>query len=714
MIFLDTETCGLTGPIILIQYSFDDEKPTLHHVWKENVTDTLELLEGMCEYEGGICGFNLTFDWFHVNKLYNLLHDMPCDKPPNPQAILSTDHKATYCLKPIKALDLYLYSKKSHWQVLMDRKDVRVKRVPTVISTALADILKRKLPLPDIFFARSAEGYHWSVEPDEDNPALSDLVLKFKPSGALKVLAQEVFKCGVIEYPIPSDLYPVENEYNPYTMDWKRVIDNHIEWWYNNANAKSYAEQDIVLLQRLYEYWDKPPLDDYDSILACAVGATRWKGFSLDLDLVNQTYLEQVEIYNKCPVNVHSHHEVKAYLREVATPVEALLLKSTGAKILDAIHKFPTELGRRAAVVRDTRTAAKQIDILQKFRDTARFHPSFKIIGTKSGRMSGGADFGEGGLNPQGIQRDPKFRRLFTLKDHDEILSGGDFKAFEVTIADAAYNDPNLHAELLTGKSIHGLFGEILYDTTYDEIMASKGTDNNKYNPAKNSVFSLLYGALENKVAETAGITVEKATLSYQEFVKRYPNVGKSRQNIFDAFCSMRQPGGLGTTIIYSEPAEYIESLLGFRRYFTLENQVVKTLFKLAQYPPDDLDCIGKIVRRDREQSIKGATQSALYATAFNIQAQNMRAAANHVIQSTGAEICKQFQCLLWELQPAGVGEWKIRIMNVHDELLVVHKEELTQDILDTIQRGLIKYRDVVPLLDIDWKTNLTDWSEKG
>ena len=52
---------------------------------------------------------------------------------------------------------------------------------------------------------------------------------------------------------------------------------------------------------------------------------------------------------------------------------------------------------------------------------------------------------------------------------------------------------------------------------------------------------------------------------------------------------------------------------------------------------------------------------------AFQIQAANMRAAANHVIQCSGAIITKDLQRRLWDLQPSGVRRG-YQPMNVHDE----------------------------------------------
>ena len=145
----------------------------------------------------------------------------------------------------------------------------------------------------------------------------------------------------------------------------------------------------------------------------------------------------------------------------------------------------------------------------------------------------------------------------------------------------------------------------------------------------------------------------------------------------------MTQPGGIGTKVVWKDPADYAETMLGFRRYFTLENRICKELFKLANNLPAHWRNCGtivrrekrteggkvvpyayvamislekgvevnrvvahtrrvlegievKVVRRDRVQTAGGAVSQRSYGAAFSMQAANMRAAANHEIQVAG------------------------------------------------------------------------------
>ena len=75
------------------------------------------------------------------------------------------------------------------------------------------------------------------------------------------------------------------------------------------------------------------------------------------------------------------------------------------------------------------------------------------------------------------------------------------------------------------------------------------------------------------------------------------------------------------------------------------------------------------------------------------MQAANMRAAANHEIQSPGAQITKGVQRKLWDLQPSGIHELQLAVMNIHDELLTVTKPELGNTIVEVVREAVEGYR---------------------
>jgi len=159
-----------------------------------------------------------------------------------------------------------------------------------------------------------------------------------------------------------------------------------------------------------------------------------------------------------------------------------------------------------------------------------------------------------------------------------------------------------------------------------------------------------------------------------------------TKKKIIDLFCSMRQPGGIGSKVEWHEPSDYAESMFGFRRYFTIENRVAKTLFQIAEKPPKHwLDAKIKVVRRERVQTAYGACQSALFACAFAVQSACMRAASNHYIQSPGADMTKELEVRIWSLQPQGIHNFVVLPCNIHDEIACPALEEKTENIKNIV-----------------------------
>jgi hypothetical protein len=155
--------------------------------------------------------------------------------------------------------------------------------------------------------------------------------------------------------------------------------------------------------------------------------------------------------------------------------------------------------------------------------------------------------------------------------------------------------------------------------------------------------------------------------------------------------------------------------MLGFRRYFTLENKVIKALYDLSRNIPKEWKSIDlRVVRRGDDQSPAGATSSALYGAAFQVQGSNIRAANNHVIQSFGAMITKSIQRRVWDLQPVGVHDWRVCPMQVHDEVMCVTKPDTVDELAEVIRTELLGWREKVPLLYMEWHKDMSSWAEKS
>jgi hypothetical protein len=585
---------------------------------------------------------------------------------------------------------------------------------------------------------------------------------------------------------------------------WPAVIEHFIKHWSTRTDARDYATDDIVYTRALDKHFGSPEPGDDDSVLACMVPVIRWRGFEINVDGMKGLLEKAKAVVATSPVNPNKPLEIRKYLMDVMDDVESLRIQeSTNKKNVEKLVKYEVskdadededdedkdtveiqgwdeihcrefclkcdgtgvfgvgtcqrcegkgrlEPGQkhpaavRARTILDVKAAVKEVELYEKLILAGRFHASFNIVGTLSNRMSGGD-----GLNAQGIKGSYEVRCMFPLAYPGYVLCGGDFDSFEVTIADAVYNDPELRKTLttkvpchkcnatgkctdkkcrvcqgagtheceecdgatVTTKKVHALFAmELFPGFSYEDIVASK----DMYGKGKAGVFAEIYGGNEQTLVRNLSISLDVAKRAHEGWASRYKGIGKSRERVNRSFCSMIQPAGIGSMVVWREPAEYVESFLGFRRYFTLENKICRALFELARKPPKGWrDATIKVVRSDRVQTAAGAVASALYGGAFQIQAANMRAAANHEIQSPGGQITKAVQRAIWDIQPHGIHELLVGPMNVHDELMCSTHPSVVHQVTEAVRRVVEFYRSHVPLIGMSWFEAMESWAEK-
>ena len=351
---------------------------------------------------------------------------------------------------------------------------------------------------------------------------------------------------------------------------------------------------------------------------------------------------------------------------------------------------------------------------------------------------------GDNDFNVTGIERLKAARACFTFADEGYELGGGDFDSFEIVIADAMYDDPALRAVLtetfpcdcnkktkdgkhnpncddclgsgVTNKKMHALFGMELSGLDYAGVMATKGNkDRDWYATGKAGVLAKIYGGDWSTLVRKQNVDEEIARAADEAFERKYKGIAENRKIIIDLFCSMRQPQE-GGKVYWHEPADKIESLLGFPRYFILENQICRSLYHLAQNVPKDWKTVKQTVVRNQtkgRQTAAGATMSALFGAAFGIQGNAMRAAANHRIQSTGAEITKKLQYDVWALQPVGIHPFKVIPMQCHDEVLTPYLKGMGEQVKKIVDGTVESYRELIPLIKMYFKTGMKSWAEK-
>jgi hypothetical protein len=737
--YLDSETCGFVGMPVLLQYAFDDGPIHLHEVWKQPVRETFDLLMDLAESD--FVGFNLTFDAFHLCKLATMWSLLPPTLIPEDDIplVASVERQAIWgnCWKPHRACDLMLHTRKGKYQTLMPRKPIMIRRVPKAISEQVVKALGETLHFNKIFFAKTKTNPgQWSILPIEDQPNLVNLKLSFNPAAGLKFLAEYALgytpKYHFEDVELGAEHFPSELGFAPFhdcapepERAWPHVIKAHIEHWHSNEPARAYAKDDIVITRDLDNHLGNPEAGDDDSELACMVAACRWRGFEVNIPGIKALRVKAQETLANSPININAPAQVRKYMCDVLDDVEKMAIEASGCTkpVLESIvaskeWNHNPAAKARAAELLGIKKASKEEELYGKLLIAGRLHPDLNVIGAKSGRMSGG-----GGLNVQGIKNTKPVRRCFPLRDTGHTLprnpmtklSLGDFSSFEVTIADAIFNDPQLRKDLETDRSIHAEFGSLLYDLSYDEVYATKGTDRDLYTDAKSAFFAtVLYLGDAGTINRKQGIPLEKAEEAIHKIGLRYKKLGEARQESIQKFSAMSQAGGLGTAIEWKDPVPYAETIFGFRRDFTLEWQICKGLYDLAQNPPPEWKKVpDRLVRSNRMQSAGGAAQSALYGAAFGLQGSNLRAGANHKIQGSGAQITKRVQRRVWDLQPCGFHPFRLTTLQVHDELLTPHAAGMTTLIRLRIQETVAEFKPAVPLIRIDWLEVGNSWADK-
>ena len=746
MIFFDTESVGSNGPLVTIQYGqFKNNKLNIivDKIWEQDVEDTLATIEGLTDNENGICGFNLVHDWFVLTKWYNIFRQVE-DKngPPSENQVRRIEaagpRDTDVCLKPKRACDLMLIARSTNFQYLAKHKPIIIRKVPTAVIDEFIGLLQG-ISLPRGVKIR----WRISEKRSYQRSDVKDIMGEFQVSTSLKFLASiilnkpeianETFSraFGTIPFRDAPDWCPWGNDFSAGLHYMQSKIETPL--------ASEYIRNDVLYTFELWKALGCPQGGDDDSELACLVGAAHWKGYAVaNRNIIRGriiSYKQDVYKMEEEGVNCNSPVSVLEYLHGYLNDMERLTVNDTKRTTLEELARWESHPVQSAVrKVQTARRASKRVELLQKLVRAGRFCFSMKVVGTLSSRMSGGSDYSSTTttstkLNAQGIPREKDIRELFLMAFEGERLEGGDFDAFEVTILDAVVHDEQLSNDLLSGKKIHAITGCHFYSMPYDEILATKGTLDDKYTRIKNTFFAWVYGATTERIAKTANVSEEVAESGVKRWKERYPTIHNHRETLRLRFSPIIQ-NEFGGKVEWYEPEEYIESIMGFRRYFTLEWSVLRGLYELASQLPITWNTIrGEIRRTNRAQTISGATRSAIYAALFGLQAYVFRAAANHEIQSPGAQVTKRVQRCIWDLQPNGIHDWRVRPLNIHDEVLTCSHIQHTQEFPITVQNvaSLVLEKTIawhvekeiknlqtkIPKLSMTWKSQLKNWSDK-
>ena len=499
--YLDTETCGLHSMMVLLQYAVEDGPITLYEVWRRPIRETLALIEWICQHT--VVGFNLAFDWFHVCKTYTVFRLCDPDWIPEEHideiALLEPQGQDGPCVKPAAALDLMLHSRKGPMQSLMAREDVRIKRVPTALAYALARELENRVEFDNIYFAKRAdpEAPRWQVFDRHDSfgdldPAFKDVVLKFNPAGGLKFLAEHILKLSPKYHysdvePSPA-WRPYELGYAPTALAvsspergwaieadedggkkvtkyaWPGVIRKFIDHWATRADAREYANDDIVYTRELDKHFGYPEPGDNDSTLACMVAAVRWHGFTINREGIAALKAKAQAVVAASPVNINKPSEVRAYVMAAMNDTEKVILEESTKKAnLEAVSKWG--VGQMCPTCKGKGYRDKETDICPQCNGVCYVgepEPCGKCEGDPNCTCCGGTGVLKVGRHPAAVRALEILKVKFAAKEielYEKLLLAGKFHASFIVIGVSRPAWPGRTASMPRASSTPRKFG---------------------------------------------------------------------------------------------------------------------------------------------------------------------------------------------------------------------------------------------------------------
>lgn len=196
-----------------------------------------------------------------------------------------------------------------------------------------------------------------------------------------------------------------------------------------------------------------------------------------------------------------------------------------------------------------------EIDLLSQYDNY--LHTSFHQHGTSTGRLSSTK------INMQnltGYIAGVNIKKIFIPDDpEEEVIFNVDWKGAEIRVFTAYAHDEPLITALNDGLDVHSWFTQEIFGIPYEEVEAKKDIDKEMKNTrttVKRVVFGILYGAMAKKIAETAGISEERAQEVIDKLFERFPSL----KNYMDEVVAQIHSRG------------FVETLFGRRRRFPLQS----------------------------------------------------------------------------------------------------------------------------------------------
>lgn len=288
-----------------------------------------------------------------------------------------------------------------------------------------------------------------------------------------------------------------------------------------------YGAMDTVLTALLAEkLWPKiqPYREAYDLQLACqrVLCGVESRGIAVDLEycLAQQRILRSqlADVMSRLPsdLNPNSPDQVATFL----TKEGVTLTKRTAQGALSVTDDVLESVRHpAAALVLEARTLTKLLSAyfenFIEFQKDGRVHPHIKQVAARTGRMS---------VTEPALQQLPKkklVRDAFIADDESETLVLVDYDNQELRVAASVSGDKTMIQAFEEGRDLHMDTAVALYGP---EKAAAKRSI------AKNTTFSWLFGAGDERFMETGQIPLAEAHALRATLVQRYPQIAEAMQ----------------------------------------------------------------------------------------------------------------------------------------------------------------------------------------
>lgn len=709
-IYIDCETLGLNGGVATIQFSLDRQPVKIIHVWKLwkeldlRVIKQIEWLKDiLSDPENKVIGFNLSYDLYHQYRVFHqYYHD---------EILESVDRP---CL-PLKSRPVDLYNHAFQKSILAPYAFAQNSELATIrdIPEKLADVVIKAIEDNMAGLIPSVAKVKHTIHKEKKHGDIEMVSITFSLDLSLSL------KTLIKVYDENSDILTLSDHWELPNFEEKLYLPypsgNYTELMkknlviLNNPNSLfwKYCVNDIHYLWRLEDELGQCDPDDNDYNIA--VNAyTRYKGFR-----INRSYLEGLFETDTLKIkelefvysdwNLNSPDQKKKLLQGSGLDVlntSKETLENTLKLLSQESESFKEEIRILTDLVLHG-TLKQKLNQLSHLLEsqTHRGHPELNIIGTSTGRAAGA-----GGLNWQGIGRNSGIRQ--------GILTswGGDFDAFEISIAQSVYQDKQMDADLRDGIDLHSMSATMFYDTlNYPEFILHKKESpykDQRYH-AKQSNFAILYGGGPVNISQECGTPMEQAEKGYEKFFDRYTGIKEYFEKNEKSFYTVDVKTWSEHCI--EKMSDQIEDIFGNKQSFRFEKKICNLFWHLGMKDivkrsiPELSEL--KIVRKEMkgEQTWNNCVKSAFLGSVITMQQAILRRAINTPVQMTGAYITKKLIRRLWT-------EHYSPMLNIHDEIIFPDYAE--ENFSDTVKNFIEEKKSLIPFLSMAFK-KISNWGEK-